>query len=62
MSDCFIAFWSGVGAGAVVGITIFACIVAARDADERMERMRERGEKNEVNRCRCFERGYRKPF
>lgn len=43
MSDCFIAFWSGVGAGAVFGITIFACIVAARDADERMERMRERG-------------------
>ena len=49
MNDCFIAFWSGVGVGAVIGITIFACIVAARDADERMERMRERGEKNEIN-------------
>ena len=43
MNDCFIAFWSGVGVGVVIGITIFACVVVARDADERMERMRERG-------------------
>ena len=43
MSDCFIAFLCGFGAGAIVGIMFFACIVAARDADERMERMRERG-------------------
>ena len=40
MTDCFIAFWSGVGVGAVIGITIFACLVAAHDADERTERMR----------------------
>ena len=46
MSDCFIAFWCGFGAGAVVGVFLFACLVVAKDADARRERMTERGDDN----------------
>lgn len=42
MHDAFVAFWSGLIAGSVLGITIFACLVAARQADERAERLKDK--------------------